>query len=365
MTGTAGYTYHFERLGFDAKVQSAFKKVAQDIEGAYLARIVRLDRGLPLAASADETCRVQSANHLLKEAKTSAQARVAIGDWVVLSHPEGHEMPVIERILPRESAFVRKDPAETSTEQVVMANVDVVFVLHALTGGEINVARLERELVGIYESGATPVIVLTKSDLIEDNDYIEAQRALAKSVGGGAEVIVESALTDRGVAKIKAHLAPGTTGAMIGASGVGKSTLTNRLVGHEVQETGMVRAFDDKGRHTTVARAMVEVPDGGVLIDMPGTRAMGLWHAYRGLALTFSEITEAAANCKFSDCTHSGEPGCAVVGNETVSPQRLERYQSLRAELEKVDKSNEEQRWAKGEGKSRSFIKNSKKRLGQ
>ena len=362
MTETTGSTYHFERLGLNDEVRSAFAEAAASVEGGYLARIVRLDRGLPLATSACETCRVESANHLLKAAKIDAQARAAIGDWVVLTHPVGHEMPFIERILPRSSAFVRKDPADVANEQVIIANVDVVFILHALTGGGLNAGRLERELVIAYQSGAQPVVILTKADLIEDSAFIEAQRALAQSLGAGAPVIVESAVTDRGVEKIRAHLGEGITAAMIGASGVGKSTLTNRLVGMQAQETGDVRAGDDKGRHTTVARSMVEVPGGGVLIDTPGMRALAPWRAYKGLALAFPEITEAAAQCKFGDCTHTGEPGCAVIDNHAIDPERLSRYRALLAELAELEKSTKQQSWARGEGKSRSYVKNIKKR---
>lgn len=354
-------TYHFQHLGLNDEVISAFNGAEQGIEGAYLARIVRLDRGLPLATSAHETCRVQSANHLLKAAKRDAQARPAIGDWVVLTHPDGHEMPVIEKILPRTSAFIRKDPAETASEQVVIANVDVVFILHALTGGGINVGRLERELVIAYESGALPVIVLTKVDLVDDAAFIEEQRALAEAQGAGAHVIVESARTGEGVEQIRAYVKEGVTAAMIGASGVGKSTLTNALVGKQAQETADVREGDDKGRHTTVARSMVEMPQGGILIDTPGMRALAPWHAERGLALAFPEIAEAAQYCKFADCTHDGEPGCAVTVDERVTKDRLTRYQALREELKDLQQSKREQAWARGEGKSRSFIKHSKK----
>lgn len=361
MTDSSEQTYHFQHLGLNDEVISAFETAEQGIEGAYLARIVRLDRGLPLATSEHETCRVQSANHLLKAAKHNAQARPAIGDWVVLTHPDGHEMPVIEGILPRTSAFIRKDPAEAASEQVVIANVDVVFILHALTGGGINVGRLDRELVIAYESGARPVIVLTKADLIDDETFIEEQRALAQAQGAGARVIVESAQTGEGVDDIRAYVSDGVTAAMIGASGVGKSTLTNALVGKDAQEIGDVREGDDKGRHTTVARSMVEMPQGGILIDTPGMRAIAPWHAERGLALAFPEIAEASQYCKFADCTHNGEPGCAVIAAEDITEDRLSRYCALREELKDLQQSTREQAWARGEGKSHSFIKHSKK----
>ncbi|MBK5211855.1 MAG: ribosome small subunit-dependent GTPase A [Coriobacteriia bacterium] len=344
--------YHFDHLGCDEKTLELFASLA--IPDSFLARIVRVDRGLPLASSRRGTGRVEPSNHLLKAGKRDAASRAAVGDWVALVSPASHEMPIIEAILPRHGTFTRKDPADIANEQVVIANIDVVFLVQALSGSGVNVARLERELVIAFESGATPVIVLTKVDLIENDQALDGQIALARSVSAGARVIVESAVTHVGVDEVKDLIEPGMTAAMVGASGVGKSTLANRLVGFEMQETGEVRMVDDKGRHTTVAREIVEIPNGGVLIDTPGMRSIALWRGDRGLDLAFPEVAEAAASCKFADCAHINEPGCAVRGGVvagTIAATRVERYLTLVNELDDLARMRDEQSWNRKESR--------------
>lgn len=312
----------------------------------YLARIVRVDRGMPLALSARGLERVQPSRKLIGRASTDPMARAAIGDWVGLTHPDAHEMPIIETILPRHGAFSRRDPAEDGGIQVVIANVDVVFVVHALSDRGVNPARLERELVLAFESGASPVIVLTKADLV-DEEVVAHRVAEVERVSAGAPIVVESAVTMRGVDEVRAFVPAGLTAAMIGPSGVGKSTLANRLLGSEVQETGEVRAGDGKGRHTTVARELVPVPGGGVLIDTPGMRGIALWRADVGIELAFPEIVAATANCRFRDCRHVAEPGCGVLGaveRGEVDRRRFDRYQSLIAELADLDRAEEDRR---------------------
>ncbi len=288
---------------------------------------------MPLVQYAGGELRAEPATHLVKTSG-SAKSRVAVGDWVALAFPEGHDVALIEAILPRRSAFKRKDPGEATGQQVIAANVDIVFVVITLSR-ELNLRRLERELVLAWESGAQPVVVLTKADLCpEDVKSIATDVAAAAP---GVEVHVTSSVTGEGLDEVTALVAPGLTATTLGASGVGKSTLINRLVGADLQATSSVREADGKGRHTTVAREMVSLPGGGILIDTPGMRALALWDADDGIASTFPEIAERVVECKFRDCAHEDEPGCAViegVASGAIPQRRLDSWRSLRAELD-------------------------------
>lgn len=317
-------------LGLTDRERALFAPLAE--QGFQLARVVRVDRGLPLVTSDTATERAEPSTHLVKSF-SSAESRAVVGDWVALSRPEGHEMPIIEAILPRKSAFSRKSPGEETDEQVVIANVDVVLVVQSLSGGGVNLNRLERELVMAWESGARPVVVLTKADLTPN---YEEQLEAAGEVAFGVDVIVESAVTGVGIEDVRAQVPAGSTAAILGASGVGKSTLINRLVGNDALATAEVRSADDKGRHTTVAREIVPVPGGGAIIDTPGMRAIGLWDADEGIEAAFPDIEAAALNCRFRDCTHESEPGCAVragVESGELPARRLDSYLRLKAEM--------------------------------
>lgn len=336
--------YRFEDLGLNASVLQELEDAA--LPGSKLARIVRVDRGLPLASYQDNTTRVELAPALARIANKDSLARLAVGDWVVLSFPEGHETPLVEKILSRSSLFLRKDPADLAQAQVVISNVDIIFVLVAFSKQGINVARLERYLVLAFESGARPIIVVTKADLV-DEDEERTQLEEVKRVAAGVEVIAESAITLEGLDQIAAHLKSGVTAAMVGASGVGKSTLANRLLGSDVLDAQEVRERDDKGRHTTVARELVVLPQGGVLIDTPGIRTIALWSADDGLDLAFPEIYEASQRCRFADCKHNNEPDCGVraaIEQGEVDEMRFVRYLKLRDELDDVEKSRIEQK---------------------
>lgn len=352
VTSTSGDA--LERLGYTDRERALFATLLAD--GFEPARVARVDRGLPLVASAAGLERAEPATHLVKAADASA-SRAVVGDWVALARPEGHEMPIIEAILPRTSSFSRRDPGAETGEQVLIANADVVFVVQSLSGTGINVRRLERELVVAWESGARPVVVLTKADLVDD---IEAPRLHAEEVAFGVDVIVESAVTGVGIGEVRAHVPSGTTAALLGGSGVGKSTLVNRLVGDEVQSTGAVRSGDDKGRHTTVAREIVPVPDGGVIIDTPGMRGLGLWDAEEGLEAAFPDIEALAEACRFRDCTHTDEPGCAViaaVASGELAERRRESYLRLTAEMDELSRRRDQKAWAEKEKKNKSIAK--------
>jgi len=343
-----------EELGLTDRERALFASLEES--GLALARVARVDRGLPLIATGDGLERAEPATHLVKTADAST-SRAVVGDWVAIARPEGHEMPIIEAILPRKSAFARRDPGEETGEQVLIANIDVVFVVQSLSGSGINIRRLERELVVAWESGAQPVVVLTKADLVDSADD---QFKHAEEVAFGVDVIVESAVTGIGIEDVHARVPAGVTAALLGASGVGKSTLVNRLVGAELQATGEVREGDDKGRHITVAREIVTIPDGGVIIDTPGMRGLGLWDAEDGLEAAFPDIEELAVRCKFGDCTHTSEPGCAVlaaVADGELAERRLESYLRLVAEMDELSRRRDQKAWAEKEKTNKAIAK--------
>ncbi len=356
-------------FGLTDRERELFAPLAED--GFFLGRVSRVDRGLPLVLTAEGALRAEPAMHLMRT-RGEGESRAVVGDWVALSRPEGHDVAIIEAILPRSSAFVRKDPGVSTAEQVVAANVDTVFVMQSLSGRGVNLRRLERELVLAWESGALPVVVLTKADIAKD---WEEQRGEAASVSAGVDVIATSAITGQGLDDLAPYLGQGSTVALLGASGVGKSTLVNRLVGKAVQAMAEVREKDGKGRHTTVARELVLLPQGAVVVDTPGMRALALWDAAEGMEAAFPEIEELAVECRFSDCRHETEPGCAVieaVESGDMTQRRLDSYRDLKKELEalaaKTDERTrrERERQRKIISKSaKSFFKQSEKGRGR
>ena len=275
----------------------------------------------------------------VRRARTFGQ--VAVGDWVVLSD-DGER---VDQVLPRASALVRRASFEgaRAQEHVVAANVDVVFLVHALSSPP-NQRRLERELVLVYESGADPVIVLTKADLSEDT---AAAVAAVNEVSLGVPVHAVSAPIGLGVDGVREYASDHRSIAVIGASGAGKSTLVNALIGHQRQQTADVREGDQRGRHTTVATELVPMPGGGFLIDTPGLRAVSLWSADEdtphGLDRAFADVVTLAEGCRFRNCAHDREPGCAVraaIADGRLAAERLVSWTRLSAELAALEQES-------------------------
>ncbi|MFD2610904.1 ribosome small subunit-dependent GTPase A [Paenibacillus gansuensis] len=256
----------------------------------------------------------------------------AVGDWVLLQARPEEGKATIHGVLPRSSKFSRKVAGALTEEQIVAANVDTVFLVNALNY-DFNLRRIERYLILAWESGANPVIVLSKADLCEDPEELARE---VESVAIGVPVHIVSAFTEQGIEELRPYVGDGSTVALLGSSGAGKSTLINLLMGEPVQETQAVREGDDRGRHTTTYRELFLLPGGGLMIDTPGMRELQLWHAEEGLGGTFAEIEELAAGCRFSDCRHEKEPGCAVRGglsDGTLDAGRYESYKKTQREL--------------------------------
>ena len=269
-----------------------------------------------------------------------------VGDWVMLRE----DAPVIERVLERRTKLSRKQPGRGTSEQVLAANIDVLFIVSGLDR-DYNPRRLERYLVVARESGAKPVILLNKADLADELGFdLDEMVSRTCAVAGEVKVLPLSAVTDFSLDTLAAEVAAGETAAMIGSSGVGKSTILNRLIGIEQQRTRAVGAGDNRGRHTTTARELFLMPVGWLLIDMPGLREVQLWASDEAVEAGFREIQELAAACRFRDCTHLSEPGCAVI-NAGIDEARLANYYKMRREVEflerKIDPELERQTRAK------------------
>lgn len=310
------------RLGWHAALDAAWVELGRPgVPG----RVGRVDRGWSTvyrtaseATGAAEPLRVRN-----------VKADVAVGDWVVTSADD----ETVEHVLTRQSAFVRRASFEGDRFEAdtLAANIDVVFLVHAF-GAPPNQRRLERELVLAFDSGATPVVVLTKSDAVDDPEPVRAELA---QVALGVPVLVVSGRARLGLDAVLAYAAGNRTLAFLGASGVGKSTLVNALLDAEVMDTGEVREADQRGRHTTVAGQLLLLPGEGLLIDTPGVRAVSLWLSGEGIERAFADIFDLSEQCRFRDCKHDREPGCAVraaLDSGELDPARFANFERLIAE---------------------------------
>ncbi len=265
----------------------------------------------------------------------------AVGDFVALEKLPNEKKGIIETVLPRKSKFSRKVSGDETVEQVIAANFDTVFIFSSLNQN-YNLRRIERYLVLAWESGAIPVVILSKSDLCDD---VEEKVYEVRNSAPGVDVCAVSALTGDGLEQVKEYFKPGKTVALLGSSGVGKSTLVNRLAGKEVLKVKEVRAQDDRGRHTTTHRELVLLPNGSMVVDTPGMREVSLWQGSDGVDETFSDIETLAQNCRFKDCKHLTEPGCAVraaIEEGTLDEKRFKNYIKLKKEAAYVEAKNQQ-----------------------
>ncbi|NQV06574.1 ribosome small subunit-dependent GTPase A [bacterium] len=301
------------------------------------ARVTRVERGGCLIATEVGEMLCRPAHGRLLSGSTDGPP--VTGDWLAVTDEPGYGL-VVAAILPRRTSIERLNARATGS-QTLAANIDIVFIVHGLDR-PVRPGLIERMLLVAFDSGARPVIVLTKADLVsDDGDGLTTALEQIESAASGVEVIVVSNETGSGVVDLVPMMA-GSTVALIGESGVGKSSLANSLLGEERMATAATRVIDGKGRHTTSARELAPLPTGGVLIDTPGLRALGLADTSSGLAPTFTDVEDLAAGCRFRDCAHSGEPGCAVetaIAAGDLDQRRLDSYRRMEQEL-----ANEEKR---------------------
>jgi ribosome biogenesis GTPase len=330
-----------ERFGWNDEIARAFEEHAPGLEPA---RVAVQHRGVWEVVTKDGDALVEITGRFRHAAEPGELP--VVGDWVGL-----RDGP-IDAVLPRSSKFSRKTAWTEISEQVLVANVDVAFLVMGLDERDFKVRRLERYLTTAWEGGATPVIVLNKVDLASD---LEAQIAETETVAFGVPIHAVSAQTGEGVEDLRRHLTGNRTVALLGSSGVGKSSIINRLLGEEHFRIGDVRS-DGRGRHTTTHRELVPVLGGGVIVDTPGLRELQLWESDGGLDQAFADVAELVAQCRFSDCEHRTEPGCAVkaaLAAGSLASERWESYLKLQRELARLEskldpklRSEQRKKWA-------------------
>ena len=324
-----------DRLGWTPELAAAFAGLgAPELRPA---RVVLEHGRFYRVATAEGELRAVATGRLRHEAANAA-AMPTVGDWVaVRTGADG--LASIRHVLPRRSKFSRRSAGARAAEQVVAANVDTVFLMMGLDR-DFNPRRLERYLAVAAASGAAPVVLLNKVDVVSEEERAERLAAVA-AVGHGVPVLALSVREGEGLEELRRHLAPARTAALLGSSGVGKSTLLNRLATADLQRTGAVGAQDGRGKHTTSHAQLFALPDGALIIDTPGLRELQLWEPEASLEGAFTDVLALAAQCRFSDCRHGEEPGCAVraaVGEGRLAAERLASFEKLRGELKKKNR---------------------------
>lgn len=300
----------------------------------------------------------------LRHAAASRAELPVVGDWVAVTRYNQGAHALVHEVLPRKSKFSRQAAGDRTAEQIVAANVDTLFLVTALNQ-DFNLRRIERYMVLAWESGASPVVVLTKADLCPEWQ----ERLLeVEGVAVGASVHAVSVRTREGLAALEGHLAPGRTVALLGSSGVGKSSLINHWLGAERQEVRSVRADDDRGRHTTTHRELFVLPSGAMVIDTPGMRELQLWEAEGGVAAAFEDVRVLAGACRFTDCGHQNEPGCAIrhaLATGELSAERWQSYEKVRKEAAYQARKENLQEQLKEKQRWKSISKQQKQHYGR
>ena len=321
-------------LGWDDFFQAHWNETGN--EGRVPARMVSQHRGLWRVAGDFEECWAEPCGSLRRDGENGADWP-AVGDWVSLERGRGQSAAIIQRVLPRRSRFVRKAAGKQLAAQVIAANIDLAAIVVGLDG-DFNARRIERYVAQCWESGARPMVVLNKADACEARDPFVAE---TERIAIGVQVFVVSAKTAEGVQALERTFARGQTMALLGSSGAGKSTLVNRLLHEDRQATNPVREKDSRGRHTTTSRQLFLLPCGAMIVDTPGLRELQLWNASGGLSQTFSDIDELARECRFRDCKHTAEPGCAVqaaLASGKLDSARLESRRKLEREQQFLER---------------------------
>lgn len=325
-----GFEVFIHDLGWDEYFEAQWHERAS--VGCVPARVVSQQRGLWRVVGDFEECWAEPSGKFRKESESGGDWP-AVGDWVAAEMRPEKQSALIQHVLRRRSRFVRKAVGKQTEEQVIVANIDVALIVAALDG-DFSVRRIERYLTQCWESGARPAIVLNKADACAEPGRLLTE---IENVAMGAAVFLISAKTGDGMDALEASFTKGQTMVLLGSSGVGKSTLVNRLLQEERQSTHAVRESDSKGRHTTTSRELFVMPSGAMIIDTPGLRELQVWTAAEGLAQTFADVDELAAQCRFTNCQHQEEPGCAVraaIAGNMLDAGRLESWRKLQREEE-------------------------------